>query len=175
MGPRAVPCVLRYVSNKAVDGVLRMNRPLLKMAITAMAGSLLVCDSAFSQILPPAKKAAHVEITQGPSLEFAREDLAIIRWTTNNPGGSDEHFGVVHYGTDPGNLSLTVKSHLRLNRGHPETIFRVRLDGLKPQITYYYVVTAIESSGKSDEFRSPVNQFTTPAPGKRIAAYPEPK
>jgi len=118
---------------------------------------------------------AHVEITQGPSLEFAREDLAIIRWTTNNPGGSDEHFGVVHYGTDPGNLSLTVKSHLRLNRGHPETIFRVRLDGLKPQITYYYVVTAIESSGKSDEFRSPVNQFTTPAPGKRIAAYPEPK
>jgi hypothetical protein len=149
-----------------------MNRLLLKMQIAAAAGSLLVSNLTFSQILPPAKKAAHVEITQGPKLEFAREDLAIIRWTTNNPGGSDEHFGVVYYGTDPRKLSLMAKSHIRLNREHPETIFRVRVDGLKPRTTYYYVVTAIESSGKSDEFRSPINQFTTAAPGKRIVADP---
>ena len=28
------------------------------------------------------------------------ECLTIIRWTTNNPGASPEHYGVVHYGTD---------------------------------------------------------------------------
>ena len=68
-----------------------------------------------------------VEITQGPALEVARDDLAIIRWTTNNPGGTDDHFAVVYYGTDPKDLSQMAKSYIRLNRGHPETVFRVRV------------------------------------------------
>jgi hypothetical protein len=59
---------------------------LIKMAVAA--GSLLISNAVFSQTIPPpAKKAAHVEITQGPVLEVARGDLAIVRWTTNNPGG----------------------------------------------------------------------------------------
>ena len=68
-----------------------------------------------------------VEITQGPALEVARDDLAIIMWTTNNPGGTDDHFAVVYYGTDPKDLSQMAKSHIRLNGGHPETVFRVRV------------------------------------------------
>jgi len=64
------------------------------------------------------------------------------------------------------------KSQIRLNRGHPETIFRVRMAGLKPQTTYYYKVTSTESNGKSDGVASPVNQFNTPAPGEQIVAYP---
>ena len=39
---------------------------------------------------------------------------------------------VAHYGTDPKDLSQTAKNHIRLNHGHPETIFRVRMEGLKP-------------------------------------------
>jgi Purple acid Phosphatase, N-terminal domain len=120
-----------------------------------------------SRILPPAKRAGNVEIVQGPALEFARDDLAIIRWTTNNPGGSDDHFAVIHYGTDPTRLSLTAKSHIRLNRGHPQTIFRVRVDGLRPQTTYYYTVTSMGSDGVSDEEESPVKQFSTPGSGER--------
>ena len=96
-----------------------MNRMLLKMVMAAAVGSLLICNAAFSQTLPPpAKKAAHVDIKQGPVPEFARDDLAIVRWTTNNPGGTDDHFGVVHYGTNPKDLSQTAKSHVRLNRFH---------------------------------------------------------
>jgi hypothetical protein len=64
------------------------------------------------------------------------------------------------------------KSHIRLNRAHPETIFRVRMDGLKPETTYYYKVTSMESTGKNDGVESSVNQFTTPRPGERIVAYP---
>ena len=81
-----------------------MNRLLLKLALAATVGSLLCSNLSVAQVLPPAAKAAHVKITQGPALEFARGDLAIIRWTTNNPGGSDDHFGVVYYGTAPKDL-----------------------------------------------------------------------
>lgn len=38
------------------------------------------------------------KVSQGPEIESAKANEVIIRWTTNNPGGSDEHFGVVHYG-----------------------------------------------------------------------------
>lgn len=151
-----------------------MNRMLLKMLMTAAAGSLLISNSTFSQILPPAKKAAHVEIIRGPALEFARDDMAIVRWTTNNPGGSDDHFGVVHYGTNPMEVSQIAKSHVRLNQDHPETMFRVRLDGLSPRTTYYYTVTSMDSNGKSDGEKSPVNHFTTPGSGERMEAFPQP-
>jgi len=149
-----------------------MHRLLLKLAITAVVASLLSSTPTVAQILPPAKKAERVEITQGPALELATDHLTIIRWTTNNPGGSDVHFGVVYYGTDPQDLSQMAKSPISVNRGHPETRFRVRVVGLKPQTTYYYKVTSTESNGKSDGVESPVTQFTTPNPGERIVAYP---
>jgi Purple acid Phosphatase, N-terminal domain len=151
-----------------------VNRNFPKMLMTAAAGSLLICYAALPQILPPAKKATHLEILQGPTLEFARDDLAIVRWTTNNPGGSDDHFGVVHYGTNPKQLSQTAKSHIRLNQGHPETMFRVRMDGLSPRTTYYYTVTSTESNGNSDGVESPVNHFTTSGSGERVEVYPQP-
>jgi|ERR1019366_335199 phosphodiesterase/alkaline phosphatase D-like protein len=149
-----------------------MKRVLLTLAITVLAGSLLSSNPAIAQLLPPGAKTARVQITQGPELELANGYLTIIRWTTNNPGGSDEHFGVVQYGTDPKNLNETAKSHIRLNRGHSYTVFRVRLNGLKPKTTYYYRVTSIESNGKSDGEESAVNRFTTPGPGEIVAASP---
>jgi hypothetical protein len=64
-----------------------MHRLLLTLVITATIGSLLSSNPIVAQVLPPAKKAERVEIRHGPALELARDDLAIIRWTTNNPGG----------------------------------------------------------------------------------------
>jgi len=52
--------------------------------------------------------------------------------------------------------------------GHQYTTFRVRIEGLEPQTTYYYTVASEESNGKSDGVKSTVNQFVTPAPGERI-------
>jgi hypothetical protein len=152
-----------------------MHRLLLKLATSAVAGSLLYSSPIGAQIPPPQKRAEHVEITKAPELEIAHDELAIIRWTSTNPGGDDEHFGVVHYGTDPKDLSQTTKSPIRLNRTHPETIFRVRIDGLKPQTTYYYKVTSMGSGGQSDGVESPVDHFTTPAAGQVTSAYPQPK
>jgi phosphodiesterase/alkaline phosphatase D-like protein len=149
-----------------------MQRRLLTLLLTATLGTLLASTPTVAQLVPPAPKAEHVVIIKGPSLEGARSDLAIIRWTTNNPGGTEAHFAVVYYGTDPKDLSQMAKSRIQLNRAHPETTFRVRMPGLKPQTTYYYKVTSTESNGRSDGVESPVHQFTTPGPGERIVNFP---
>jgi len=148
-----------------------MQRLFINLAIA----SLLSENPTAAQIVPPASRTAHVEITSGPELEFARDDLAIIRWTTTNPGGDDDHFAVIRYGTSPRDLSQTAKSHIRLNRSHSETLFRVRVDGLTPQTKYYFTVTSTGADGESDGVQSPVHHFTTPAPGEQIVAHPQPK
>ena len=150
-----------------------MHRLLAKLAIAGAAASLLSASPTVAQILPPSGKAQHVEMVKGPELEFAREDLAVIRRTSTNPGGDDEHLAVIHYGTNPKDLDQTAKSPLRLDRGHAETIFRVRVDGVRPQTTYYYWVTSMGADGVSDGVQSPVSQFTTPAPGEQIVAHPQ--
>src|SRR5690349_25071363 len=158
----------------AGDRGCSMNRLLVKLAVVAATGTLLFSQLG-AQILPPQKRAEHVEITKAPELESANSSMAIVRWTTTNPRGDDEHYGVVHYGTDPENLSQTAKGHIRLNRAHPETIFRVRLVDLKPQTTYYYKVTSMGEDGESDGVESPVSKFTTPALGEVVNNYPQPK
>src|SRR6266404_9693981 len=117
-----------------------MNRLLPTVAITVLTGSLLLSNPISAQFTPSAKRTTHVRITKGPELELVRENLTIITWTSNNPGGSPEHLAVVHYGTDPKNLNQTAKSHIRLNQTHPYTVFRVRVEGLQPHTTYYYKV-----------------------------------
>ena len=155
--------------------VCSMHRLLVKLAIIAAAGSVLCSSPIGAQNPPPQKKAEHVEITKAPALEIAHDDLAIIRWTSTNPGGDDDHFAVIHYGMDPKDLSQTAKSHIRLNRGHAETIFRVRMLDLRPDTTYYYEVTSMGSGGQSDGVESPVNHFTTAAPGQVTSAFPPPE
>jgi phosphodiesterase/alkaline phosphatase D-like protein len=134
---------------------------LLVLAITLTIVVLLYPTRTGAQLISPAKREARVQITEGPELESATDTRAIIRWTSNNPGGTDEHFAVAHYGTSPTALNLTAKSHIRLNQTHSYTVFRVRLEDLKPQTTYYYVVDSMEADGTSDGVKSAVKQFTT--------------
>jgi hypothetical protein len=138
-----------------------MKRVLSRFAITVFAGSLFFSNPISAQIVTPAKRVAHVQIKEGPALELARNNWAIISWTSNNPGGSDDHWGVVHFGTDPQNLTKMAKSHIRLNQSHPDTVFRVRVLGLSPGTTYYYTVDSMEATGQSDGVKSPVASFTT--------------
>jgi phosphodiesterase/alkaline phosphatase D-like protein len=136
--------------------------PTAKVALTLIATfSLFIPSHAVSQATSNSKQTSRVHITKGPVLESAHDDWAIVTWTSNNPGGSDEHFGVVHYGTDPNNLSQTAKSHIRLNPAHSYTVFRVRVDGLTPKTTYYYKVDSANASGASDKVPSPLKTFMT--------------
>jgi hypothetical protein len=144
-----------------------MNNLLLNLAMWAAASFLLSSNAMLAQVSPTTPKAARVRITQGPELELAKDYLTIIRWTTNNPGGSPVHYGVVHYGLDPKNLSETAKSPIRLDPDHASAIFRVRLDDLKPGTTYYYTVGSMEANGTDDGTKSAVKHFTTPGESQR--------
>ena len=141
---------------------MTMKALALRLAIMSTAASLLFSNPSAAQLPPPAKRAARVEITKGPEVELSKSHLTIVRWTTNNPGGSDVHYGDVHYGTDPKELSRMAKNPITLNQGHPESTFRVHMRDLKPRTTYYYTVTSMESNGKSDGVKSEVRNFTTP-------------
>src|SRR5229473_5298589 len=132
-----------------------MNRALLIMASWILSGTMLAQES------PTTPVARHLRIIQGPKIELARENLTIINWTTNNPGGSPVHYGIVYYGTDPHGLTETAKSPIRLNPDHSSTVFRVRIDGLQPRTTYYYTVDSMETNGKGDGVKSAVKHFTT--------------
>lgn len=138
-----------------------MKKLLVVFAIALTMTAFLCAKPASSQVIPSAKRAARVQITEGPALESTHDTQAIIRWTSNNPGGSDEHFAVLHYGTDPNNLSLIAKSHIRLNQQHSYTVFRVRALDLKQHTTYYYKVDSEDAKGNSDGVTSPVKSFTT--------------
>ena len=136
-------------------------KKLVLFAMTLTVALLLCPRRAAAQLTTPAKKAAHVQITEGPDLELAQDTWAIIRWTSNNPGGSDDHFGVVHYGTNPKDLSETAKSHIRLNQQHSSTVFRVRVVNLQPHTTYYYTVDSAAANGTSDGVTNSVKSFST--------------
>ena len=101
-----------------------MKRALLIMVTCILSVSPLAQES------PTTPKARRLQIIQGPKIELGRGNLTIISWTTNNPGGSPVHYGIVHYGTDPHGLTETAKSPIRLNPEHASTVFRVRLDNL---------------------------------------------
>jgi hypothetical protein len=133
-----------------------MRRAFAILAISVLSGSLC------AQVSPNTPEVPQVRIIEGPKIELAKEYLTIISWTTNNPGGSPVHFGVVHYGADPNRLIETAKSPIRVSPDHPSTVFRVRLDNLKPKTTYYYLVDSMQASGKSDGVKSSVKHFTTP-------------
>src|SRR5258706_8991380 len=106
MGGRARPPIRLALSFQGTAfGGVSVNRLLLTLAIMTMIGSLLYSNPAAAQVPPPAKRAERVEITKAPEIELATDHLIIIRWTTNNPGGSDVHYGIVHYGIDPQDLS----------------------------------------------------------------------
>lgn len=133
-----------------------MNKVLLTLSILVLSGTVLAQES------PTTPKAEHIQIIQGPEVPLVGGYLTVIRWTVNNPGGVPVHYGVVHYGTDPKNLNQTAKNPIRLNPTHSETVFRVNLYDLAPKTTYYYTVESMDSSGKSDDVRSPIKTFTTP-------------
>jgi hypothetical protein len=132
-----------------------MNKVLLTLSIMALSGNLLAQES------PTTPKAARVQIIQGPEIALAKDWFTVIRWTTNNPGGSPVHYGIVHYGTDPKDLSQTAKNPIRLNPYHSSTVFRVNLYDLPPKTTYYYTVESVDSRGRSDGVKGPTKAFTT--------------
>jgi phosphodiesterase/alkaline phosphatase D-like protein len=138
-----------------------MRRLILAFALAVAFGCLTLLHFPAARVVAAASTHNAAQITAGPELESTNESMAIIRWTTTNPGGTDLHYGIVHYGTEAMNLSQVAKSPNRRNPSHPDMIFRVRIAGLNPQTTYYYTVESTGATGVNDGVSSPIRTFKT--------------
>jgi phosphodiesterase/alkaline phosphatase D-like protein len=133
----------------------------LTFASAAITACLTLLHFPVDRVIAAAPTHDTVQITAGPELDNVNDTIAIIRWTTTNPGGTGLHYGIVHYGTDAMNLSQVAKSPNRRNPSHPDMIFRVRVAGLKRHTTYYYTVESTEATGVNDVASSSVRTFQT--------------
>jgi phosphodiesterase/alkaline phosphatase D-like protein len=102
-----------------------------------------------------------VQINAGPEVERTTDTWTIIRWTTAKLRGTSLHYGMVHYGTDPHALNRTAKSPNRRNPALPSMIFRVQVNHLQPETTYYYRVESVDALDIAEGSESPVSRFTT--------------
>ena len=130
-------------------------------ASAAIVACVILSHFPADRVIAAAPTHDSVQITAGPELETVNGTVAIIRWTTTNPGGTSLHYGIVHYGTDATDLSQVAKSPNRRNTSHPDMIFRVRVAELKPQTSYYYTVESAGATGVNDGVSSPIRTFKT--------------
>jgi len=136
----------------------RVSGSCLTIAIGAIAMALLFAQP---RLAYAGEGSSPGQVNASPMVESISDTLAFISWTTQNPGGTILHYAVVHYGKDPNHLDLTAESPTRINQGHREMVFRVRMGDLQPGTTYYYKVSSRQADGISDPATSAVNQFTT--------------
>jgi hypothetical protein len=146
--------------------MIRVSGSHLTIVIGAMAMGLLVAQP---RLACAGEGSSPSQVSASPTAESITDTLAFISWTTQNPGGTILHYAVVHYGEDPNHLDLTAESPTRINPGHREIVFRVRMDALEPDTTYYYKVCSRQAGGVADPATSAVNQFTT-RPTNRMSA-----
>jgi phosphodiesterase/alkaline phosphatase D-like protein len=129
---------------------------LLMLTMTVVGLLLIGSRSADAR-----QNSAAAHDNASPTIESVGDTLAFISWTTPNPGGTILHYAIVRFGKDPNHLEFTAKSPTRINPGHSEMVFRVRIQDLDPGTTYYYKVSSEQANGISDPATSGVNQFTT--------------
>jgi phosphodiesterase/alkaline phosphatase D-like protein len=134
----------------------KLRQLIIALIVTVMSSLLIPPRSAYARQNPGA-----AQDNASPTIESVSETLAFISWTTPNPGGTILHYATVRYGKDPSHLEFTKKSPTRINPNHGEMIFRVRMDGLEPDTTYYYKVSSEQATGIPDRLTSGVNKFTT--------------
>ena len=136
----------------------RVNRSRLTIAIGVMAVGVLFLQ-------PPQARAGEgsspAAVNVRPTVESVADTFAFISWTTRNPGGTILRYAMVHYGKDPNHLDLTATSPNRINPSHSDMIFRVRVNDLQPETTYYYWVSSTQADGNPDPVTSNVQEFKT--------------
>src|SRR5216684_9310126 len=138
-----------------------MSRFILAFALVVAFACLTLLHFPVARAIASVPTHDVAQLTAGPEQETANESMTIIRWTTTDPGGTDLHYGIVHYGTDAKNLTQVAKSPNRRNPSHPDMIFRVRIMRLNSNTTYYYKVESTGATGASDGVSSSVKTFKT--------------
>jgi hypothetical protein len=119
----------------------------MREATTASAMAILFVWGAlaWAQNAPVQASAGPVaRVTQGPTIEYADDQFAVLTWTTDIPTDSR-----VYYGTSEKNLTQVAEN--RATR----TFHRVDLQNLQPSTTYYFRIdTGAASTLASNSFQT---------------------
>src|SRR5207302_4697601 len=92
---------------------------------------LLVNSGAIAQTASdnaPPQSVASVNITQGPTIQYADDQFAVITWSTDQPFASR-----IFYGKDASNLNQISEDTKSLSMRH-----QINLRNLQPSTTYYF-------------------------------------
>lgn len=118
----------------------------MRRALTAAAVAVLGWVALAGAIVPPAQSSntAAARITQGPTVEYADDQFAVVTWTTDIPTESR-----VYYGATEKNLTQVAEN--RSSR----TFHRVDLQNLQPSTTYYFRIdTGAPATLASNSFQT---------------------
>jgi phosphodiesterase/alkaline phosphatase D-like protein len=99
-----------------------------------------------------------LKITDGPRVEGAGKNWAVVAWTTNTGGST-----VVKYGTDKNSLNQVAQAPYSDNEKSQGQNHRVHINNLKPNTTYYYRIVSGQGEGTGSQTQSAVETFQTKA------------
>lgn len=124
---------------------------------------LFVALAGFAQTTPPAAtssaaQTAAVSITQGPTIQYADDEFAVVTWTTDQPSGSR-----IEYGKDASTLKQVAEDGHALSLHH-----QVDLHNLQPNTTYYFRVDSGQGA------KSTLLGFQTAAVGAQVIKNQKP-
>src|SRR5690349_21775075 len=117
-----------------------------KLCTAAGMVCLLLSLASAGAIVPPpqASNAVVAQVTQGPTIEYADDQFAVVTWSTDVATESR-----VYYGTDQKNLSQVSENH------NSRTFHRLDLQNLQPNTTYYFRIdTGSPSTVASNSFQT---------------------
>ena len=125
--------------------------------LLAIAMTLVV---AYAVAAPAPQAGQDIRITNGPILEEVSGNAVVIAWSTDVPSSSR-----VWYATDKNNLT-----HVAESPENGSNTYRVRIDNLRPNTTYYFQVESAQSRGNRGQGESEgVLSFRTLSSGAQTA------
>src|SRR5439155_25067274 len=131
--------------------MLFRNKLLLVAIVLTVAG-------VYGAAAPAPQAGQDIRITNGPVIEEATSNAAVIAWSTDVTSSSQ-----VWYGTEKNNLTHSAEAPDNGSKTH-----RVRMDNLKPNTTYYFQVESSQRRGNRGEAESAgVRSFRTTASGAK--------
>jgi hypothetical protein len=133
----ASKCKWKQIANQVARAVFYRRKGVMGqfsrkiLGLTCLVG--LAVFSATAQSAPDQQgeneqSPVRVNITQGPTIQYADDEFAVITWTTDQPFSSR-----IFYGKDAGNLNQIAEDGKAQSLHH-----QVDLRNLQPNTTYYF-------------------------------------
>jgi len=120
------------------------------LSLILLTSSGVIAQKTYDDNTNTQQAPSRVNITQGPTIQYADDQFAVITWITDQPFVSR-----VFYGKDPGNLNQIAEDAQSQSLRH-----QINLRNLQPSTTYYFRIdngqgtAAAASNGSLNGFQT---------------------